>query len=80
MTMMCNKNLFKGNIPTDWKLSTLVLIYNGKDNPLNCGSNHAIKLLEQGVKILERVIECRLGEIVNIDVIQFGFMPGKVDY
>ena len=29
------------------------------------------------MKVMERVIECTLLEIVNIDAMQFGFMPGK---
>ena len=42
-----------------------------------CGSYRAIKLLEQLKKMLERVLEKRIGCQVSIDNMQFGFMPGK---
>ena len=29
------------------------------------------------MKIVERVLERRIRELVNIDLMQFGFMPGK---
>ena len=44
---------------------------------MECGSYRAVKLLEHGMKVLERVVERRLRRKVNIDNMQFGFMPGK---
>ena len=44
---------------------------------MNSGSYRAIKLFEHGMKVMERVIECRLQEIVDVDAMQFGFMPGR---
>ena len=44
---------------------------------MECGSYRAIKLLEHGMKVLERVLERRLRMKVNIDDMQFGFMLGK---
>ena len=41
-----------------------------------CGLYRGIKLLEHAVKVLERVIEGRVSEIVKIDSMQFGFMAG----
>ena len=35
------------------------------------------KLLEHAMKVLERVIEGRVGKIVKIDNMQFGFMAGR---
>ena len=40
-------------------------------------SYRAIKLLEHGMKVLERVLKRRLRMKVNIDDMQFGFMSGK---
>ena len=34
-------------------------------------------MLEHGMKVVERVLEKRLREFINIDNMQFGFMPGK---
>ena len=51
--------------------------YMGKGDPLVSGSYRAIKLLEQPMKVLERVLENRIRCQVSIDNMQFGFMPGK---
>jgi hypothetical protein len=64
-------------IPEDWTKSILLPIYKGKGDPLECGSYRAIKLLEHSMKVLERVLEKRIREQVNIDEMQFGFSPGK---
>merc|ERR1711874_747497 len=37
-----------------------------------------IKLLEHGLKVFDRILDCRIRNIVNIDKSQFGFMPGRV--
>ena len=77
MTDLIN-NIFKeGCIPDDWRKSILVPAYKGKCDPLVCGSYRAIKLLEQPMKVLERVLEKRIRCQVSIDNMQFGFMPGK---
>ena len=52
-------------------------IYKQKGNPLECGNYRGIKLLEHGMKILEKIIEGRLRKTVEIDPMQFGFMPGR---
>ena len=54
-----------------------VTCYKGKGDPLVCGSYIAIKLLEQPMKVFERVLEKRIRCQVSIDNMQFGFMPGK---
>ena len=36
-----------------------------------------MKLLEHGRKIVEKVLQRKIQELVNIDVMQFGFMPGR---
>ena len=38
----------------------------------------AIKLLQQSMKVFERVLEKRIRCQVSIDNMHFGFMPGKV--
>ena len=44
----------------DWRKSILVPVSKGKGDPLVCGSYRAIKLLEQPMKVLERVLEKRI--------------------
>ena len=40
---------------------------------MDCGAYRGIKLLEHAMKIVERVLEKRIRELVK----EFGFMPGK---
>ena len=44
---------------------------------MECGSYRGVKLLEHGMKVVERVLQRRLQAIIKIDGMQFGFMPGK---
>ena len=77
MTELCNAVIKEGKIPTDWSRSWLVNVYKGKGDALECGSYRGIKLVEHAMKVLERVIERRVRNIVKIDSMQFGFMAGK---
>ena len=50
-------NIIKeGGIPDDWIKTILVHVSKGKSDPLVCVSYIAIKLLEQPMMVLERVI------------------------
>ncbi|GFR81740.1 RNA-directed DNA polymerase (Reverse transcriptase) domain containing protein [Elysia marginata] len=64
-------------MPENWKQSEIVPIYKQKGDPLDCGHYRGIKLLEHGMKILEKIIEGRLRKTVEINPMQFGFMPGR---
>ena len=55
----------------------VVTVYKGKGDALECGSYRGIKLLDQVMKVFEKVIEGRLRKRVNIDEMQSGFCPGK---
>ena len=77
MTDLINNIVKEGYIPDDWRKSILVPVYKGKGDPLVCGSYRAIKLLEQPMKVLERVLEKRIRCQVSIDNMEFDFMPGK---
>ena len=72
MTDLINNIVKECCIPDDWRKSILVPVYKGKRDPLVCGSYRAIKLLEQAMKVLERVLE----KSIRCQV-EFGFMPGK---
>ena len=52
-------------------------IFKEKGDPLQCGNYRGIKLLEHSLKILEKVLDKRLRNIIHIDNMQFGFSPGK---
>ena len=77
MTDLINNIVKEGCIPDDWRKAILVPVYKGKGDPLVFGSYRAFKLLEQPMKVLERVLEKRIWCQVSIDNMQSGFMPGK---
>ena len=77
MRELCQRVLDGKGMPDDWKTSMVVPIYKGKGDVLNCGSYRGVKLLEHGMKIVERVLEKRIRSIVELNEMQFGFMPGK---
>ena len=66
-----------GKIPSEWDLSYIINCYKGKGDSMACGNYRGLKLLDQGLKVVERVIESILRTHVNIDSMQFGFMPGR---
>ena len=53
LTELCNQVVREGAIPREWELSTLIPIFKDKDDPMECGSYRAVKLLEHGMKVLE---------------------------
>lgn len=77
LTAISNDIVAGNGMPDDWERSLSIPLYKGKGDPLECGSYRTIKLLEHGMKVVERVLESRLRELVVIDSMQFGFMPGK---
>ena len=62
-------------------LCIVVPIFRGKGDIRNCSCYGAVKLIEHGVKVVERVLEKRLHIIVYVDKMQFGFISerGTVD-
>ena len=64
-------------MPESWKRSTVVPLYKGKGNVLEYGNYHTIKLLEHGMKVVERVFEKSLRKMVEIREEQYGFVAGK---
>ena len=54
-------------IPDEWRQSVILPIYKRKGDILECGNYRAIKLMEHGLKVMERIVDQRLREIVKID-------------
>jgi len=74
---LCNGIVKEGCIPEDWKSSVVLPIYKGKADPMRCGSYRGSKLLEHAMKVVERILEDRIWQQIDIDDTQFGFMKGK---
>ena len=64
-------------VPSDWKMSVIINCFKGKGDTVERGNFRGLKLLDHLMKGFERVIEKYIREAVNIDDMQFGFMPGK---
>ena len=67
----------EGYIPIDWQESYIVNLYKGKGDALNRGNYRGLKLIEQTMKVLERVVEGLIRQRVEIDEMQCGFMSGR---
>ena len=54
-----------------------VPIFNRKVDIWNCSCYGAVKLLEHGIKVVERVLGERLFRLVNVSKMHFGFMSER---
>ena len=68
-------------MPVEWALSIEVPIFKGNGDIRNSSCYWAVKLLEHGMKVVERVLVKTLCRIVYVDEMQFGFMSerGTID-
>ena len=66
-----------GKVPTDWEQSFIVCLYKDKGDALDRGNYRGLKLTEQAVKILERIVDGLIRQVVSIDDSQFSFVPGR---
>ena len=66
-----------GKVPTDWEESFIVCLYKGKGDALDRGNYRGLKLTEQAMKILERIVDGLIRQVLSIDDSQFGFVPGR---
>ena len=71
------KELNEKGMPEDWKTSVMMPIYMGKGYMTNCRAYRGVKILEHAKKIVEKVLEKRIRVLVEVDDMQFGFMPGR---
>ena len=81
MVKLCQRVLDGGGMLEEWKTSVAVLIFKGKGDVMSCGAYRGVKLLENAIKIVKRMLEKRIRCLVNINKMQFGFMPrrGTID-
>ena len=74
---IANRWLDGQKMPECWRNSNLFPIFKGKGDVRSCGSYRSIKLLEHGMKGVEKFFERRLRKVVKLDEMQNGFMPGR---
>ena len=77
MMELCQRVLDGREMPDEWKTSVIVPIFKEKGDVMSCGSYRGVKLLKHAMKIVERVLERQIRTLVNLNEMQFGFMPGK---
>ena len=66
-----------GKVPSDWEQSFVVCLYKSKGDALKRGNYRGLKLTEPVMKVLERVVDGLIRQLVSIDDSQFGFIPGR---
>ena len=66
-----------GKVPSDWEQSFNVCLYKGKGDTLERGNYHGLKLTEQVMKILERIVDGLIRQLLSVDNSQFGFVPDR---
>ena len=64
-----------GKVPTDWEQSFIICLHKG--DALDRSNYRGLKLTEQAMKILERIVDGLIRQVVSIDDSQFGFVPGR---
>ena len=77
MMKICQRAPYGKGMPEDWKTSVMVPIYKKKGDVMNCSAYKRVKLLEHGMKIVERVLEKKTRALVVVNNMQFCFIPGR---
>ena len=54
-------------VPTDCEQSFIVCLYKGKGDALDRGNYRGLKLIEQAMRILERVVDGLIRQVVSIE-------------
>ena len=67
----------EGKVPSDWGQSSIVCLYKGKGDIFDRGNYRGLKLTEQVMKELERIVDGLIRQVVSIDDSQFSFAPGR---
>ena len=61
-------------IPEDWEMSFILNLCKG--DALNRGNYRGLKLTEHVMKVMERIVDGMIREMIAIDEMQFAFVPG----
>ena len=66
-----------GKVPSDWEQSFIVCLDKGKGDALERDNYCGLKLTEQVMKVLERIVDDLIRQLVSMDDFQFGFIKGR---
>ena len=77
MSDLANAIIREECVPESWEESYIINCYKGKGDARIRGNYRGLKLLEQAMKVIERVADSLIREQVDIDEMQYGFTPGR---
>ena len=77
MIALTNSIISDNTMPNEWNYSIIISLYKGKGEALDRGHYWGLKLTEDALKVIEQIIEDLIHNIVKIDNMKFGFMPGR---
>ena len=77
ITHPINCIIAENKIPDDWCLPYIINCCKGKGDVLLRGNYRGLKLLDQVMKVMEHILATIIRTQVDIDAMQFGFMPGR---
>ena len=64
-------------ISSDWEEILILNLYKDNAESFVRGNCRGLKLANQVMKLLEQVLDSYICKMVNIDEMQFSFVPGK---
>ena len=76
ITSLANAIIREERIPSEWNDSYILSLFKGKGSASALGNYRGLKLTDHVLKVLERTVEKHIREIISVDEMQFGFMPG----
>ena len=65
VTELVSSIVYECVIPTDWEISSIVNCYKGKGDALERSNYRGLKILDQVMKVVERVVERLVRERVH---------------
>ena len=74
---LANAIIREEKVPVDWEESFMINCPKSKGDALQRGNYRGLKLLEQMMKVIERIADVNIRLQVDINDMQFGFMPGR---
>ena len=77
ITNLANRIIKEGRIPSNWNLLYIIISYKGNGDTLSRDNYRGLKMLDQVMKIIKRVLDSVIRPQVDINSMQFGFMPGE---
>ena len=76
ITSLANVIIREERIPSEWNDSYILSLFKGKGSASALGNYRGLKLTDHVLKVLEQTVEKHIREIISVDEMQFGFMPG----